>query len=165
MKPLTAFNAAANRVIGWGVILTFGAMTVIIFLQVLFRYVLEFSLSWSEELARYLFVWLTFLGAGVAMRDGSHIEVSLVADLVKPKRPRELLRLLANLLGIVFLYVLMTRGLDVATRVFALGQVSPTMEFLPIGFNYLAIPIGCFFMILILLEQAYATCLAIIHGR
>jgi len=163
MKMLSALNATANRLIGHVVVLFFAAMTTIILMQVFFRYVLENSLSWSEELARYLFIWLTFLGASIAMRENAHIKVSEIVGLVKNKKLNAILRLAACVAGIVFLYILMTNSLVVAQRVLSLGQVSPTMEFLPIGITYFAIPIGCFFMLLNLVEQAYPICLDIIR--
>ncbi|WP_337997707.1 TRAP transporter small permease [Oleispirillum naphthae] len=163
MKMLSALNATANRLIGHAVVLLFAAMTTIILMQVFFRYVLENSLSWSEELARYMFIWLTFLGASIAMREKAHIKVSEIVGLVKNKKLNAILRLAACVAGIVFLYILTTNSLVVAQRVFSLGQVSPTMEFLPIGVTYFAIPIGCLFMILNLVEQAYPICLDIIR--
>ncbi|MBE0529367.1 MAG: TRAP transporter small permease [Rhodospirillales bacterium] len=165
MRLLADFNARMNRLLEYGVIVIFGIMTTVIFLQVIFRYGLEQSLSWSEELARYLFIWLTFLGASVAIREGTHIRVTLAVDAIKHRATNLSLSLTANLLGIAFLYILMTKGVTVAMRVLALEQISPTMEFLPIGVIYLAIPIGCFFMILNLLEQSYRQCTDLVHAR
>jgi len=75
MQWLRAVNRVANRGFEKALIIGFIAMTAIIFLQVIFRYFLLQSLSWSEEVARYLFVWLTFLGASVVARSRSHIMV------------------------------------------------------------------------------------------
>ena len=57
------------------------AITVDVLLQVLFRYVLSNPLSWSSEVATYLFAWLTLIGIAIAQRDHAHIEVRLFAHL------------------------------------------------------------------------------------
>ena len=55
--------------------LILGSLVVIMFIQVFCRYVLNNSLSWSEELTKYLFVWMTFLGGALCLRDKIHIGV------------------------------------------------------------------------------------------
>ncbi|MDA8226350.1 MAG: TRAP transporter small permease subunit, partial [Desulfitobacterium hafniense] len=57
-----------NRLATWVVVIMTAVMSVIILAQVIFRYVLEAPLPWSEEVARYLMVWGTFLGAGLGVR-------------------------------------------------------------------------------------------------
>jgi len=57
------------------------AIIVDVLLQVLFRYVLSNPLSWSSEVATYLFAWLTLIGIAIAQRDHAHIEVRLFAHL------------------------------------------------------------------------------------
>ena len=75
------------------------AMTAVVAAQVFFRYGLNASLFWSEELARYLLVWLTFLGASAAFRRGAHPGIDLmVVRLPGPaKRAAETLVLVASL--------------------------------------------------------------------
>ncbi|HEX8013156.1 MAG TPA: TRAP transporter small permease [Casimicrobiaceae bacterium] len=57
------------------------AIVVDVSLQVVFRYVLSHSLSWSSELATYMFAWLTLLGMAIAQRERAHIEVQFFAHL------------------------------------------------------------------------------------
>ena len=58
------------------------AIALIVALEVVSRYILNVSLAWSEEIARHLFIWASFLGAGVALKRGAHIGVdSLVTRL------------------------------------------------------------------------------------
>lgn len=56
------------------------AIVVVTFIQVLFRYVFHFSLAWSEELARYLFLWLAALTAAYAFKKGSHFALRFLVD-------------------------------------------------------------------------------------
>lgn len=60
-------------------ILCFSVMGLVLFLQVIMRFVFNMPLSWVEELARYLQIWITFLGIGYGVRKGSHISMDLVS--------------------------------------------------------------------------------------
>ena len=63
---------------------------VIMFGQVLFRYIFNQSLSWSEELAKFIFVWLTFLGATICIRERMHIGVEFLVERLSVKWKRYL---------------------------------------------------------------------------
>jgi TRAP-type C4-dicarboxylate transport system permease small subunit len=72
MTTIQHLSAAINR---WVEYLLFGlgfSMALVVALQVFFRYVLNHSLFWSEELARFMLVWLSFLGASTAYKRGLH---------------------------------------------------------------------------------------------
>ena len=73
--------------------------------QVIFRYVLEISVPWTEELARVLFVLAMFLGIAIAIRRGEHVVVSFLLDRL-PARVRALVGLTFDLAILVFLVVL-----------------------------------------------------------
>ena len=63
----------------------FGVIVCIMFVQVVFRYIFNSSLSWSEELVRYLFVWLVFWGGALALKDKMHIGVDFFIELFSEK--------------------------------------------------------------------------------
>ena len=153
MKFLNGFNEAVNRVLEKVLIVGFAAMTVIIFLQIIFRYVFAASLSWSEEMARYLFVWLTFLGASVVARSRSHITVDAIIEAIKPERVRKSMKTLADVLVLAFLYVLLSEGFVASFEILDLEQISPSMPWLSLGWIYFAIPLGSLFMALNILQQ------------
>lgn len=153
MFILRRFNEAVNLVLEWFLIVGFAAMTLIIFLQVIFRYFLMQSLSWSEEVARYLFVWLTFLGASVVARSRSHITVESVIHRIPGKTLRAVFKIVAELLTLVFLYVLLVEGLDATMEIIDLDQASPSMPWFLLGWVYFAIPLGSLFMGLNIVEQ------------
>lgn len=62
---------------------TLAIMTLVVFVQVVMRYVFANSLSWSEELARFIFLWLSWVGASYAVRERSHFRVEMLMDLFK----------------------------------------------------------------------------------
>lgn len=148
MQLLHTLNTVINKIVGQVLTVVFGAMVVIIFAQVIFRYVLVMPLSWSEELARFLFVWATFLGASIAFYDNSHIRVSFFVDSVRNVRARGVVMLLADAFSIMFLTMYVTEGMTISSRILDMGQTSASMEWLSIGVVYLAIPIGSLCMLL-----------------
>ena len=83
----------------------FGGMTLVIFLQVVFRYCLKSPLSWSEELARYLFVYISFIGSVIAARGGQHIGVEVLVKRL-PKGLEKVVTAIANLLTGIFFVII-----------------------------------------------------------
>ncbi len=125
----------ANR---WAVVALMAAMAVLVFTNVVSRYVLNYSLIWVEELTRYLMVWVGFLGAGLVLRLGAHIAVEAFQDLLPPRAARTLRVGIVVLLGITF--AAMT-WLGMRYAAFAWDQETPVMNW-NTGAIYLAIPIG-----------------------
>jgi TRAP-type C4-dicarboxylate transport system permease small subunit len=112
--------------------------------QVFFRYVLNASLVWSEELARYLFVWIVFLASPLGIHRGIHIGVDLVITHL-PSKWRRATMVFTCLFILIFLNFLVVLGLRVVKM--NMTQTSIAME-IPMGYIYLAIPVGAFLMIL-----------------
>ena len=122
------------------------SMVVIVFLGTMGRYTGLLSWPWYEEAARYLMVWMVFLGAAVAAKQNSHFAVEILF-LLTPARFHKYLRLII-LIGVVFFTALVT-GLAVkfVGRLQAMGQTSPALE-LPVWAIYSAIPVGLALMCL-----------------
>ncbi len=149
---LKKINNTANQLAKFIVSFSFGTMTVLIFMQVIFRYVFKESLSWSEELARYMFIWLTFIGASIATREKTHINVATFVSNIKSYKTKKIFIIFANTLSMFFVGVLTFYGFNIASKVLQLKQVSASMPFLYVGIVYFAIPIGSLIMFLNLLE-------------
>ena len=77
------------------------SLSVIVLTAVFFRYILNHSLAWSDELVRYLFVWFTLLGAAVALREREHIRVDYFIGKL-PARVRGIIELLTLAAIILF---------------------------------------------------------------
>jgi TRAP-type C4-dicarboxylate transport system permease small subunit len=93
----------------WGAFALFWSLGIIVFLQVFSRYVLNSSFAWTEEIARYLLIAVTFVGGGIAIRKNSHIHVELLYVLL-PKLCGRVLATLVDALRIVFLGGLLWSG-------------------------------------------------------
>src|SRR5882724_9938344 len=68
----------------WLAFVIFWSLAFIVFLQFFTRYVLNDSLSWTEEIARYGLMWIVFIGGAVVTRKNSHIAVELLSNVMKP---------------------------------------------------------------------------------
>lgn len=73
-----------DRVSRWFIVAAFAAMVVVVSLQVLFRYFLNLSLDWADELGRLTFVWCAFLGVPHGVKVGAHVGIDVVAKLLPP---------------------------------------------------------------------------------
>lgn len=130
---------------GYCCILTLSVMTVVVFIQVVFRFVIKSSLPWSEELSRYLLVWTAFLGGAYGVRTGAHIGVEAFT-LLLPKKAQKVLSILVMVASIVLCAIIMKYGFSIVQTQLSKGQLSPAMR-IPMGYMYAAIPIGMFFFI------------------
>lgn len=115
------------------------AMFVLVFTNVVTRYGLGFSIAWAEEVSSFLMIWVTFLGAGLALREGRHVAIDLLQDHL-PERQRRNLRLTLALVILAFLAFLTWFGVQFV--VFGWRSVTFVTQ-IPRGVPYLAIPLGC----------------------
>jgi TRAP-type C4-dicarboxylate transport system permease small subunit len=73
-----------DRCSRWLIIAAFALMVAVVSLQVLFRYFLNFSLDWADEVGRLTFVWAAFLGVPHGLKIGAHVGIDFVAKLLPP---------------------------------------------------------------------------------
>ena len=138
----------AERVVQVTLVGMVAVMTVIIILQVFMRYLFLYSLSWSEEVARYLMIWVSFLGASLALKYGFHIGVEFVTNRI-PGKIRGWVNLTAKFGVLLFLIYFTIGGFRVSWAV--RDQDSPALLF-SMAYAYLSAPVGGFFMIIQLLH-------------
>jgi TRAP-type transport system small permease protein len=148
-KILSAAERAVEKVVRWIVIVLMLVMTVTVSLQITFRYLFNIPLGWSEELARFSFVWVSFFGASALMRVREHINVTVFVDNFPP-RLRAACVLLANLCALIFAYYFVVGGIALTTNEWA--QLAPAMQ-IPMGWVYLVIPVSAVLMTIWILLQ------------
>lgn len=139
MKPLM------DRCIDFALALLLVAMTLVVFLQVFFRYAVNAPLSWPEETARIMIVWLSFVGGYMAMREDKHLGFGLLVEKL-PAHLQELVRVLARAFVVVFLLVVVWQGYG-----FARDNVEIPMPYTDISTGlwvYSVFPIGGGLMLL-----------------
>lgn len=126
-----------------------GGMGLIAFTAVIYRFVLLDPIRWSEEAARYMMVWVTFLGAGYAMGKGKHIGVTMFVEKL-PEKGRRISLCVAEIVILLFLAAVAVQG---GNLIFSLRkQTSPAMG-LPMWIPYLAVPVGAVHMFLHVLRM------------
>lgn len=123
-------------------------------LQIFYRYVMNASLSWSEELMRFLYVWMTMIGASLAVRRKQFTTIEAVYNKIceKSEIGGKILMIIAVVLQMGFFVMLAIYGAQLSTK--NMIQASPAMG-LPIGIAYLALPIGGYLGALYCLFELY----------
>lgn len=137
----------------WIVIAMMAVMATLVFMNVVSRYIFNHSIIWAEEVSQYLMVWVAFLGAGLALRQGRHVAIEILQDRL-PSIARRMTRHLVALLLIVFMGILIVLGFQFAY--FAWDQETPVLN-IPMGIPYLVVPIGALLLMihLFFLYRAY----------
>ena len=130
--------AKINKLTRFVVILLLMLMVIAVSLQVLFRFFLDQPLAWTEELARYLLIWITFLGSAYAMSIRAHIGTEYILKYLSPFMGKVLL-VIAAILSILFFGVMVQQGYLLSAR--SMTQFSPTL-LLPMGYIYSVIPLS-----------------------
>ncbi len=143
MQRLVAILVGAARYVG---ISLFAALTVCLFWSVVIRYFAIFggSLPWIEEFARFTFIWMTFLGAIVALDRTEHICIDLLVKLL-PHRVQTPLAVAADIIILGFLGVYTVKGVELVRL--TMDQFSPSLN-LPMSLIHAAVPVSGAIMIL-----------------
>jgi TRAP-type C4-dicarboxylate transport system permease small subunit len=129
------------------IIALMASMAVLVFANVVMRYVFNQSIFWVEEFTQIQMIWVAYLGAGLALREGRHVAVDMLQDLL-PAPLRKTVRVCIAASIALFLLTLLVLGMQIA--LFTWEQETPAMG-LPSGLPYLGIPIGAAAMLLHLL--------------
>lgn len=132
------FASHAARAVDVMAIATFSGMFACVLGQVFFRYFLGDPTTWSDELARYLFVWCSLLGWVIAARRRSHLAIGSLPERASP-RTRAILALFASAAAIAFAAVLTYYGARIALRNF---DVETTTLFFTTGVVYAIVPLA-----------------------
>jgi TRAP-type transport system small permease protein len=122
----------------------FWVLAGIVFLQFFTRYVLNDSVAWTEEIARYGLIWITFIGAAMVTRKNSHIAVVLLPNVLPPWAARLLLAAV-DLIVLAFLALLAYFSIKIVER---MQMQRMTVVDLSMSFVYGAVVLGCFLMLL-----------------
>jgi C4-dicarboxylate transporter DctQ subunit len=143
------FLRLLSRLVEGLIILGATVLVAMVTTEVILRYVFSHSLIFTEELSRYLMVWLVFLGSALAIRDGSHIRIGILVNRLSP-RLQKLMQMAAYCLTLIFLTVITIEGLKILPR--QLHQMCITID-ISLFYFYLAIPVGSILMIIFLLPS------------
>lgn len=125
-------------------VVIFIALVADIFLQVIMRYVFNDSLFWSEELGRFLFEWLTWIGMSLGAKKGEHIKITMLQDKFSYKKA-QVLDIISSIIVIGICAITIYYGIFMS--VFWAGSKYPCLQ-ISLAWGYIAIPIGCSLMVI-----------------
>jgi TRAP-type transport system small permease protein len=139
-----AISRGLNRLAEWTTALLLAAMTLITGLAIAGRFVFSYSLSWSDELTRFLLIWISFLGMSVGVCRGAHPGIDSLVRRLSPQASRIVLACAAAL-SLLFFAVMVVYGGVLALRTWP--QRSPSLG-LRMTVPYLAVPVAGLLMLL-----------------
>ena len=145
LSRVNAMACLVGKHAGWVLI---GMMTIVILLQVFFRYVLGNALTWSEEVARFMMIWMTFLIAPVAYRHGINVSLDFFASMIIG-RAKDIMSIILNLLIILFLVIFFVESFGLIERGLKLKASTLSIK---MAYIYLILPISFFLMFLMAIE-------------
>ena len=136
----------------WFMIVMFSVSVSCVIIQVISRKVLNNSLPWCNEVARYSFLWVVFVGAAVMLGEEGHIAID-IALTSTPKKIKNILLLLNNICITIFLGLLTVMGVKLVISTH--GSLSSALR-LPINLIlYMGMPIGMGMGLLIMLKRTW----------
>jgi len=113
--------------------------------QVFTRFILETPSSWTEELARYLMIWVGLIGAAYAAARRVHLNLDLLPGALTGRRLHVLRIIIESLIILFALTALFSGGLRLVWVMLTLGQTSASLQ-IPLGYVYLAVPLSGLFI-------------------
>lgn len=147
----SALSAIAQGFL-WIAALLMVVMVALMTTQVVLRYGFSSSLSWVEEVVRFLMIWMSFLGAAVVVWHRGHISVDIFVRYL-PQTLQTTCRVISTICGIVFLVVLFFKGIEFleSVRITTAPATQISMDRV-----YIILPIGAFAMVIFLVRHLLA---------
>ena len=116
-------------------------------IQIVARNILQVSCVWSDEIARYAFIWLTAVGASTQVRDKGHFVIALFSDSLKNKKPLTLIIYALMFVTAVIMFIYGVKHVIVGAKTLSVAAR------IPMPFVYAAIPTGALCMIFYIIEM------------
>ncbi len=138
-----------GRAIDVALIAIAGFLAVLVFYNVIARYILRSSLYWSDELETILLVWSTFLGTVAAFRYKAHLAITEIINRVPP-RVRYIIEIYTHVAILIFVVLLVVYGTSISVGM--MKMLTMGLE-IPYGYVYAAMPVSGVFLLLFVLES------------
>lgn len=137
-------------------IISIMSITMIIFTNTALRFTVGISITWAEEVSRYIMVWLVFVGASVCLRDGEHVNIDIFLDLIPEGKLKNFIIRVIVLICFLFSLFFLNWAFMQTKTVWISGQVTPISR-IPMYYIYGGMLLGCFllsidFFILVMLK-------------
>jgi TRAP-type C4-dicarboxylate transport system permease small subunit len=143
-----AFLDPVEKFLSLFVSLLIGAMLLWVFALVITRYCFNYTPSYGEELARYMFVWVVFLSLPIVAKKSGHMAIEMVTLRLRGGMLKAV-RLIASLFTLLFLILMVYQGAVMVVKTSI--QTSAALQ-IPMSWVYVAIPVGCLIMLINVLD-------------
>lgn len=130
-----------NKILEWAVIVLLSIMLLSVLWGVLTRYIFADQSSWTDELARFMLIWVSILGAAYVSGKNAHIAIDLLPETMAKKKKLKLEVVTSVIISIFVFVIFLIGGLRYIYISFKLGQTSAALE-IPMGYVYLILPIS-----------------------
>ena len=130
-------------------------MAILVFVNVIARFVFNSPLAVADEMSCYLFVLMSFMGTAIAARRKAHLGLTIVTDKLSPAAARKV-QVLMYLIAAVFCLLIVVFGVEMVMSQYTLGQETATMQW-PEWIYGLFVPVGAAFALLAFLSVAIKT--------
>lgn len=144
IKTINAMYSGLLKAIKWILVVLVTVLVVVVFANVISRYFLDFALAWAEEIARFIFIWLTFLGAILALAHNEHMRFNLLVKSL-PDKLGKIALVLANAVIIFLLGLVIKGGITIVIQNY--DWLTPALQ-ISYGLVYTIVPISGVIMFL-----------------
>jgi TRAP-type C4-dicarboxylate transport system permease small subunit len=152
-KRLCGFNNSLYGLLRLLTIFLIVSMSLMVFMQVVFRYVLMKPIAWSEELSTYFFSWLAYFGAAAVFKNDAHLAVSSGVEAIKNETVKRVVVFVTRFGVLVFLCIVLWMSSGQVSVIFANDQRLLNVEWMRLGIMFLQVPLSALCMILFGLEK------------
>lgn len=141
MSTFISIISTVDKIIRWTLIIMMALLVIDVTWQVTTRFVLPQPSSFTEELARFLLIWISLIGGAYAYRLNSHLGFDLLVRKLPVSKAKLVQKFCCLLVAIFAIAVLIVGGINLVEMTWSLGQHSPVLN-VPMAFIYLVIPIS-----------------------
>ena len=135
-----------NKVLSFLLIILMIVLVVDVVWQVLARYVVKSPSSFTDELARFLLIWVGLFGSAYAVGQKRHLAIDILPSKLKGKKRQSLMIFISSLIILFALTVLIIGGIRLVFITLSLKQISPALG-IPLGYVYLSLPLSGLFIV------------------
>ncbi|OBX11009.1 TRAP transporter small permease [Gallibacterium genomosp. 3] len=161
---MSGFIKIINKILSSMCVVLCSILVLCVVWQVCSRYVLNIPSTYTDELARFLFIWVGLIGAAYALGQKKHLAIDLLATKLETSPSKQnLLNVCINIIGLFFtLSIMCYGGMRLVQDTIAHGQISPVIG-IQMGVVYLAIPISGLFMLIYLVRDIFENAKQLSH--
>lgn len=150
MDILVRIDEKIMKAVDLLIIVLMSSLVVMVSFQVLNRFILHIPAAWTEEMARYNFVWVSLYGAVKASKTGTQLSVDILVETMKSEKKKKIINLVSSLFVIIFALILTITGFQ-----YMIGNYGVDCEFgpFPLTIIYSAVPITGILLVFVSIEQ------------